>query len=119
MGEIPVWTIVMGTIAMLVNIVIGLLIWSVSQKLGDIKESIVNLTSADRDLSARLIGLDRDLSAHKLHVSETYVRLDHHQTAINAIFNTLRETKEEIISRVQELVGHLEARFKNGTNGGQ
>lgn len=110
-GVVPVWAIVLGVIGFLVNVIIGLLIWAVSQKLGDIKDVLSNLASADRELALKIGGLDRDLAAHKLYVSENYVRIPQHEAAITAIFNTLRETKEEIVDRVQELVRHLESRM--------
>lgn len=118
MGEIPVWTIVLGIIGLLINIAIGLLIWTVSQKLADIKQVLTDLAAADRALSDKVSGLDRALAEHKLHVSEKYVRMELHSATTAAIFNSLRETKEEIIERVQELFSHLETRM-NGAAGRQ
>lgn len=114
MNEIPTWTIVLGIIGLLVNAFIGLLIWAVSQKLGDIKESIVSLATADRELGNKVGVLAKELSDHKLHVSETYVRLELHTATTTSIFNALREAKDEIVERVQELMRHLESRLKAG-----
>jgi tetrahydromethanopterin S-methyltransferase subunit G len=119
MGDVPVWTIVLAIIGMLVNIVIGLLIWAVSQKLADIKESIVGLVKADRDLAVQVGDLGKELAAHKLHVSEAYVRLELHNATAAAIFQTLRETKDEIVERVQELVRHVEDRVVSKMGGQQ
>lgn len=111
MNEIPVWTIVLAIIAFLVNCIIGLLIWSVSQKLGDIKESIAALIAADRAMGEKMGALSKELSDHKLHVSETYVRLDQHNANTTAIFTALRQAKDEIVERVQELIRHVEDRM--------
>lgn len=113
MADIPVWAIIFGIMGLLVNLVLALTAWSISRLLGSIKESILALTTADQELAAKFLIVSKELSEHKLHVSEKYVKQDHFNSTTAAIFSALREAKDEIVERVQELVRHLEARINH------
>lgn len=109
--DIPVWAIVLGIIGFLVNIIIGLLYWSIGRMMSGIQTSVMALVEADKELVSKFVSVSKELADHRLHVSEHYVKKEEFNSTTAAIFAALREAKDEIVERVQELVRHLEARI--------
>lgn len=116
MNEVPVWTIIIGIIAGLWNVVLLLVGVIIKRGLDDIKETLRQLAVDDREALAKIFAVEQDLTMHKLYVSEHYARKNDVDSTIKSIFDTFRQTKEEIIERVREIVGELRNQIK--ANGG-
>lgn len=105
--EIPVWTIVLGLIGLLVNLIIGLIAWTINSKLADLSRTIDKLIATDNALSADLHALTKDLSEHKLYAANTYARA----SDISAIFAKLDALRADLIAVFKEAINDVNARI--------
>lgn len=119
---VPVWTIILGIIGLMVNVIIGLIAWTINTKLGDLRDAISSLTKADQDLwedllklerahSERMSLLERDLHSHKLDAAKAYTPLEQHNRTTEALFEKIDKMQGAIIEQVHELCRSVNLRI--------